>query len=283
MSTTNTNSVSNTTAVKNQVLFKTFKSEKYFYPCIAYAYGGCVEGKCPNNYKHVNFCVHCANDDCKFGDECQKPQAVRISSEFWKVDSLGIVYRTKKELEIKGTAKQTKTSNAKTVYADPKAVIDAIFNVNGTKTPVNTSKKSNKSTVQPAELTLHAASAEPTTVKPTENAPKTMAAVAKAPAKVVICLSELTRDVLTNNVKALVASYEKQFEYCAENITAVSKVKTVLDKVCEDEKLLSELIDSLTDIKKVVRDQVKEFDTVLAEQEAIQARVAKFKNVARTY
>ena len=62
-----------------------FEGTQYVKPCLAYAYGGCVEGVCPKGYKHIDFCPHCANNECKDGDDCQRPMALQVTNKNGKV------------------------------------------------------------------------------------------------------------------------------------------------------------------------------------------------------
>jgi hypothetical protein len=118
-----------------------FEGTQYSKPCLAYAYGGCVEGVCPKGYKHVDFCPHCANNECKDGDDCTRPKAVQVinkngkvtekTERFWVIEGetkdFFIVFETKamiakkqaawQKAEQEEQARKAAELKAKTVHA----------------------------------------------------------------------------------------------------------------------------------------------------------------------
>ena len=204
-------------------LFKTYKSEKYFFPCIAYAYGNCEDEECPLGYKHIEFCIHCVNDKCKYGDKCKIPKAVHVSGDYWKIDNkIGIFYRA---------------------YS---------------------------------LVTQKPASPTPATQKPASPTPATQTLISK------LVLTELTQGAIDKNIKELVNSFNTRFGECAQNIVDTKKVKVELDKMYSGDKLLTSLIEQLTEVQKIVRLQVKEFDLIVADQEKIQSRASKITALSLT-
>lgn len=119
----------------------TFEGTEYVKPCLAYAYGGCINGKCPNGYEHINFCAHHANNECRDGDNCRRPKAEQITNKngkvtdkterFWVIEGetkdFFIVFETKAMIARKQAARQKAEQEeqsrkatelkAKTVYA----------------------------------------------------------------------------------------------------------------------------------------------------------------------
>jgi hypothetical protein len=95
-----------------------FKGEKYVKPCREYAAGRCDEHNCLKGFKHVNFCIYCANNECK-KESCNVPKAVHVERQFWKVGNIGIIFESKKQLDDKNisTKKQTTATVNKETFA----------------------------------------------------------------------------------------------------------------------------------------------------------------------
>lgn len=181
-------------------MFKVYKSEKYYYPCIDFAYGRCDEKGCTERYTHIDFCVYCAHKECTYGVKCKKPQAVRIHDEFWKVGNVGIVFRPRHEERVIMPTVETVDNNAGLI------------------------------------------------------------------------LTELTQNNIDKNIELFVNSFNKKFISCVNNVTNNKKVRTELEKMSNDDKLITNLIAQLSEVQKNVRTHIRGFEALVVDQEKIQAR-----------
>lgn len=58
-----------------------FEGRAFPRVCMEYLFNKCVDGKCPKGYSHIWFCIHCANGECKFGDQCKETQAWQLTGK----------------------------------------------------------------------------------------------------------------------------------------------------------------------------------------------------------